>query len=130
MARSKFFWIIFPVLGVIALMEIFTNLTSQKVLWVESVDISALVPSKACIQTALKTVGGGMIEETGIEGMFETPIAEEMGRFSIKSSIIKDKGVIRVSIAAKQEGVDEEKKLFLRSRLDVFAKALTVECSK
>lgn len=123
-------WIVLPVSGVIVLMGIFTNSASRKVLWVDSIDVSVLAPSKACIQMALKTIGAGVLEETGIEGIFEAPIAEEMGQFSIQSSIIKDKGVIRVSLAAKQEKIDEKKKLFLQSRLNVFAKAVTVECSK
>ena len=123
-------WIVLPVSGVIVLMGIFTNSASRKVLWVDSIDVSVLAPSKACIQMALKTIGAGVLEETGIEGIFEAPNAEEMGQFSIQSSIIKDKGVIRVSLAAKQEKIDEKKKLFLQSRLNVFAKAVTVECSK
>ena len=130
MPRSRLMWIVLPVSGVIVLMGIFTNSASRKVLWVDSIDVSVLAPSKACIQMALKTIGAGVLEETGIEGIFEAPIAEEMGQFSIQSSIIKDKGVIRVSLAAKQEKIDEKKKLFLQSRLNVFAKAVTVECSK
>lgn len=130
MARNKLIWIGLPVLSVIVLMGVLTHSAAQKALWVESRDVSVLTPNKACIQMALKNVGWGVLEETGIDGIFDTPVAQEMGRFSIQSSIIRDKGIIRVSIAAKQEKIDEERKLFLQSRLNVFAQAVKDECSK
>lgn len=130
MTRNKLIWIGLPVLGVILLMGVLTHSAPKKALWVESLDVRVLAPSKACIQMALKNVGWGVLEETGIDGIFDTPVAQEMGWFSIQSSIIRDKGIIRVSVAAKQEKMDEERKLFLQSRLNVFAQAVKDECSK
>ena len=114
----------------IALVWVVANFASQKTLWIESIDVSAVASSKACIQLALKNVGGGSLEETGIDGIFEPPITQDMRGFSVQSSIVKDEGIIRISVAAKQGKIDEERKIFLQSRLKVFAQAVKDECSK
>ncbi|MCZ8092460.1 MAG: hypothetical protein O9331_03145 [Acidovorax sp.] len=130
MARNKLIWFGFFILGVIALVWVVAKSASQKTLWIESIDVGAIAPSKACIQLALKNVGGGSLEETGIDGIFETPIAQEMREFSVQSSMVKDKGIIRISVSAKQGKIDDERKIFLQSRLKVFAQAMKDECSK
>ena len=130
MVMSMLKWAFFAVVGLFALATGLVKITSQKMVWSESIDVSAEQPSRVCIQTALKSVGDAEIENTGVDGIYVTPLDRQMGHFSIQSSIIAGKGAIRITLASRSEKVDEGEKRFLRSRINIFASALKEACSR